>query len=205
MSKFWEQVFNLLAGSLTKAKLSGMTSDPKSIGGAVAGTFTPPTFAGAIPQRPPLIPRPSPNFKRTPGRRPTCVVIHATATPGLLSPLGWLCNPASKVSAHYLIDTNGMVYKLVHEEDVSWHAGASFWQGRSGVNEFSIGIELVHPNDGFTPYAEPQLTACAQLTRAICAEYGISAYNVIGHADVAPGRKNDPLAFDWYGFRLRLA
>ena len=185
------------------AILKGAAARPGGIG--VGVSMVPPTFAGQIPQRPFLIPHPSPNFKSTPGRLVTCVVIHATATDGLQSPLAWLCNPASGVSAHYLIGKDGMVYKLVHEEDVSWHAGVSFWQGRSGVNAFSIGIELVNRNDGADPYPEMQIAACAQLVKAICAEKFITHDNVVGHLDVAPGRKNDPRGLDLAAFRARLA
>lgn len=168
-------------------------------------SVTPPTFAPQIPQRPMIIPHRSPNQRSAPGRRPTCVVIHATATPGLASPLEWLCNPASEVSAHYLIDAMGMVYQLVHEQDIAWHAGVSFWQGKANVNAFSIGIELVNANDGIMPYPEAQVAACAQLVRAICSDYDIKSQDVIGHADIAPGRKNDPLGFNWADFRARLA
>lgn len=147
---------------------------------------------------------PSPNFRASPARDITCVVIHATATTGLESPKEWLCNAASKVSAHYLIGREGEVLQLVQENDVAWHAGESEWRGQPNVNAFSIGIELVNPNDGKTPYPEPQLAACAQLVTAICLQYGIEAADVVGHLDVAPGRKNDPAAFPWDEFRAGL-
>lgn len=167
------------------------------------------TLAQPIPQRPPCIIRPSPNYTRTPGRRITCVVIHATAG-GFASSLRELCDPKpqapeKRVSAHYLIDYAGQVYRLVQEEDVAWHAGASCWQGRTGVNAFSVGIELVNKNDGVDPYPEPQLAAAAQLTRAICADHGIQPHDVVGHLDVAPGRKDDPRGLDLVAFRARLA
>ena len=76
--------------------------------------------------------------------------------------------------------------------------------GLPNVNAYSVGIELVNPND-FTPYPEAQLTSCAALVRAICAEHGIAHANVVGHADVAPGRKTDPAGFDWPRFRGMLA
>lgn len=180
--------------------ISGLLAGP-----GVGVTVTAPTFAAPNPTRPPVIPHPSPNQRRTPGRRPTCVIIHATATPGLQSPLAWLCNPESKVSAHYLIDKNGIIYQLVHEEDVAWHAGVSFWQGKDNVNNFSIGIELVNKNDGLDPYPEAQLSSCGQLTRAICADNNIAPHDVIGHLDIAPGRKDDPRGLDLAAFRLRLA
>lgn len=185
--------------------LRGLLSQP---GGAVGGSVSVPvtaTGAGPIPQRPPYVDRPSPNYRRTPGRRPSCVVIHATAAPAAAGSLAWLCDPTSKVSAHWLIDRWGIVYRLVHEEDVAWHAGVSVWNGRPNVNDFSVGIELDNENDGITPYPEPQRAACRQLVQAICAEYGIAPSDVVSHAEIAPGRKNDPMGFDMIAFRAGLA
>lgn len=148
---------------------------------------------------------PSPNFLSVPpGRKVTCVVIHATATSGLDSPKEWLCNPNSKVSAHYLIGRTGVILHLVHESNVAWHAGDSEWRGQSGVNRFSVGIELVNSNDGQMEYPNDQLAAAAELVRAICADHGIKPQDVVGHADIAPGRKTDPAAFPWDDFRMRL-
>lgn len=180
-------------------------------GGVGAGVSVPvtTTFSSPIPQRPPMIPYPSPNFKSAPGRLVTCVIIHATAG-GLAGSLRELSDPKpatpeKRVSAHYCIDRDGTVYKMVHEEDIAWHAGQSFWQGRTGVNAFSIGIELVNLNNGVDPYPEPQLAAAAQLTRAICSEKGIQPHDVVGHLDIAPGRKDDPRGLDLVAFRARLA
>lgn len=194
---------------LLSSIFSGPPAAPGSVGASVSVPLTT-TFAPAIPQRPAAIPYPSPNFKSAPGRQVTCVIIHATAG-GLAGSLAEMCDPKpaapdKRVSAHYCIDRDGTVYKLVHEDDIAWHAGQSFWQGRSGVNAFSIGIELVNMNDGIDPYPEPQLAAAAQLTRAICAERGIPASEVVGHQDIAPGRKHDPgPQFPWAAFRARLA
>lgn len=147
----------------------------------------------------------SPNFKPAKKRKISCVILHATATGGLASPLEWLCLPASKVSAHYLIDKDGTVYGLVEEKNVAWHAGESFWQDQPHVNEFSVGIEMVNPNDGFYPYPEEQVQACLALTADICRRYAISAKDVVGHCDIALGRKTDPAGFHWEDFRARLA
>lgn len=151
--------------------------------------------------------KPSPNFT-APLNGPwpvNLVVLHATATPTLASPLAWLCDPASKVSAHYLIDTNGDVYQLVDEANVAWHAGASAWKGQAyhnSVNAYSIGIELVHPNDGKTPYDPRQLDATARLCAKIAAHRGFTTKSFVSHADVAipHGRKDDPRAFPWSMF-----
>lgn len=202
---WWQYLLEVLASVWTTQQLRQAGASPAAAAAAPTIMVDLPTFGGAVPQRPPTVHHPSPNYRRTPGRVISCVVLHATATPGLASPLAWLCDPASKVSAHYLIDRDGTVYQLVHEEDVAWHAGVSSWQGRDNVNAFSVGIELVNANTGFDPYSEPQQAACAQLVRAICAERGIAPYDVVRHADVAPGRKNDPLGLDMDEFRRRLA
>lgn len=155
--------------------------------------------------RPPAIQYVSPNFKRFPNKRKvTCVVIHATQSSKLSSPLEWLTIPESKVSAHYLIDLDGTIYQLVDENNVAWHAGESEWRGQKSVNAFSIGIELVNANDGIMEYPEPQIEACRHLTVAICRERGIKSEDVVGHFQVSPGRKTDPLGFPFDDFRGRL-
>jgi N-acetylmuramoyl-L-alanine amidase len=147
----------------------------------------------------------SPNFRKFPQKRKiTCVVIHATATKALASPLEWLTIPASHVSAHYLIDVDGTIIQLVDENNVAWHSGESVWKGKAHVNEFSIGIELVNANDGIMPYADLQVEACRALVAAICRERKIKSEDVVGHRDIAPGRKTDPLGFPFDDFRGRL-
>lgn len=147
----------------------------------------------------------SPNFKKgVPNRKITCVVLHATATAQLNSPLQWLCDEKSGVSAHYLIGLDGRVIQLVDENDVAWHAGESEWNGKAYVNSFSIGIEIVNANDGIMQYPEAQLEACCALVAAICTERNIPIKDVVGHMDIAPKRKTDPAAFPWDDFRGRL-
>ena len=147
----------------------------------------------------------SPNFLILKKREITCVVLHATATSAAKSPLEWLTNPDSKVSAHYLIGPDGKVWQLVDELNVAWHAGESEWGGRKHVNQFSIGIELVNANDGKQVFPKEQLSACASLVAAICQDYGIKLKDVIGHKDIATGRKTDPAGFDFDDFRLTVA
>lgn len=156
--------------------------------------------------RPKSIWQPSPNFTpKDPGRVVSCVILHATATSGKDSPLEWLCDPQSMVSIHYLIDTLGAIYHLVHEQNIAWHAGQSSFNGLNNVNEFSVGIELVNANDGIMPYPIPQLSSCAELVADICKDYNIAIASVVGHADIAPGRKTDPMNFPWDDFKLMLA
>jgi N-acetylmuramoyl-L-alanine amidase len=147
----------------------------------------------------------SPNFKKPASPRAiTCVVIHSTATTGIDSPKRWLCDPESKASAHYLIGQDGHVLQLVDEKNIAWHAGESEWRGKHAVNAFSVGIELVNANDGKDKYPAAQFEACASLTALICKEYGVALEDVVGHKDVAPGRKTDPAGFPWDDFKIRL-
>lgn len=107
-----------------------------------------------------------------------------------------LCNPDSEVSAHYLIAEDGEVLSLVPEALRAWHAGAGQWGGVTDVNSRSIGIELA--NTGFAPFAAAQMDALTDLLKGIKARWAIRPERVIGHSDMAPGRKIDPGArFDW--------
>ncbi len=140
---------------------------------------------------------PSANFgARRNGLRPELIVLHYTAMSGPLAALERLCDPRAEVSAHYLIAADGRIWQMVREADRAWHAGAGIWGGQGDVNSRSIGIEL--DNRGTHPFAEPQMMALEQLLAGIMARWSIGAAGVIGHSDMAPGRKIDPGArFDW--------
>jgi N-acetylmuramoyl-L-alanine amidase len=104
------------------------------------------------------------------------------------------------VSAHYLIDEAGAVYRLVAETDRAWHAGRATWRGHADINSRSVGIELANPGHqfGYCAFPEPQMAALITLARGILDRHPISARNVVGHSDVAPDRKLDPgELFDW--------
>lgn len=107
-----------------------------------------------------------------------------------------LCDPETEVSAHYLIAEDGEVISLVPEALRAWHAGAGAWGAVTDVNSRSIGIELA--NTGFAPFAAAQMDALTELLHGIKARWDIRPERVIGHSDMAPGRKIDPGArFDW--------
>src|SRR6185295_5052703 len=130
--------------------------------------------------RPRSTDRLSPNFTpRDKGREITCVILHSTASSDRDGAISWLCNPESKVSAHYVIDHFGGIFRLVDESNVAWHAGHSLFKDRAGVNNFSVGIELVNLNDGKEPYPEAQIVSCADLVTAICLDHSISAACVV--------------------------
>jgi N-acetyl-anhydromuramyl-L-alanine amidase AmpD len=129
---------------------------------------------------------------------PRVVVMHATAG---TNSLGWLTtDPNSAVSAHLLIAKNGTVYRLVEDAGVAYHAGVSTWAkyGKPqlpSVNYVSLGIELENLNSGTDTYPNAQVLAAA---RAVYRWWGAYGYlPTVSHAEIAPGRKNDPLGFPW--------
>ena len=106
-----------------------------------------------------------------------------------------------RVSAHFLVRRDGALTQFVACSERAWHAGQSTWRGRERCNDFSVGIELEGCDD--VPYAGAQYAILARLVRALGRRYPIE--DVVGHSDIAPGRKTDPgPAFDWARFR-RLA
>lgn len=128
------------------------------------------------------------------------LVLHYTGMVSREHAMARLCDPGAKVSAHYLVDETGQVYQMVAEERRAWHAGVSFWAGERDVNSRSIGIELVNPGHdlGYRNFPFPQMQALAQLCRQILSRHPIPPSRVLGHSDVAPGRKRDPgEKFDW--------
>ena len=144
----------------------------------------------------------SPNHGDRRGQRPELVVLHYTGMADGASSRARLCDPAAEVSAHWLIHENGLTEALVPEDRRAWHAGAGAWQGRDDVNSRSIGIELVNP--GNEPFPEPQMAALERLLAQIMARWGIGPAGIIGHSDMAPGRKIDPgPRFDWARLALQ--
>jgi N-acetyl-anhydromuramoyl-L-alanine amidase len=154
----------------------------------------------------------SPNF----GPRPAAtaidlVVLHSISLPPgefggdaierlFTNRLDWSAHPYYEtirgltVSAHFLIRRDGELLQFVSCDDRAFHAGRSAWQGREGCNDFSIGIELEGTDD--TPYEDAQYATLLKLIDALRARYPIE--DVVGHSDIAPGRKTDPgPAFDW--------
>jgi len=107
----------------------------------------------------------------------------------------------TKVSAHFLIRRDGELYQFVPCGARAWHTGESRWKGRTRCNDFSIGVEL--EGTGEAPFTDAQYGRLAVLTRALKARYPIR--DIVGHSDVAPGRKSDPgPKFDWLRYRRML-
>lgn len=143
------------------------------------------------------ISHPSPNFgPRRDGLVPSLIVLHYTAMADPEEALERLCSPEYEVSAHYLIHRDGRLFQLVAEDMRAWHAGAGSWGGLDDINSRSIGIEM--DNDGASPFSEPQIATLESLLPSIMTRWNIAPEGVIGHSDMAPGRKTDPgPRFDW--------
>jgi N-acetylmuramoyl-L-alanine amidase len=140
-----------------------------------------------------LIEAPSPNFdaRIVP---PDMIVLHYTGMRTGQEAIDRLRDPESRVSSHYLVEEDGRVFRLVPEERRAWHAGVSFWKGRSDVNGASIGVEIVNPGVefGYHPFPEAQIAAVIELVGDIRSRWIISDNDIVGHSDVAPDRKLDP-------------
>lgn len=109
-----------------------------------------------------------------------------------------------RVSAHALIRRDGEIVQYVPFGERAWHAGRSEYLGREACNDFSVGIELEGTDD--TPYEAAQYESLAALIRALLGTYAtLSRERIVGHSDVAPGRKSDPGAsFDWDRLRASI-
>lgn len=144
---------------------------------------------------------PSPNTEdRRKGCRPDMIVLHYTGMPSAPKAIGWLADPKSKVSCHYVIDEDGHITQMVAERARAWHAGVSHWAGESDINSASIGIEIQNPGHehGYPKFPDEQMQAIAALCRDIAARRGVPPERILAHSDVAPGRKIDPgEKFDW--------
>lgn len=137
--------------------------------------------------------QPSPNCDAR-DERISMVVLHYTDMPSPDAALTRLCDPAAKVSAHYVITEEGEVIRLVDESMRAWHAGMSYWRGKANVNGCSIGIELQNPGHtcGYREFPDAQIDALVPLLHRIVHDYDIPRANVVGHSDIAPQRKLDP-------------
>ena len=112
---------------------------------------------------------------------------------------------ALRVSSHVLVRRDGQAVQFVPFGRRAWHAGVSSWHGRTGCNDFSIGIEMEGTDEGV--YESAQYHTLSELINALCDAYPtVARERVVGHSDIAPGRKTDPgLRFNWQLLRDLLA
>lgn len=164
----------------------------------------------------------SPNCDARPeGVAPELLIIHGISLPPgeyggiwieqlFTNQLDWNAHPYFKqiegmrVSSHLLIRRDGQLVQFVPFDARAWHAGVSNFQGRERCNDFSIGIELEGTDD--TAYEAEQYRELARVIVALCRAYpALSMQRLVGHSDVAPGRKTDPgECFDWPRLRAML-
>lgn len=155
---------------------------------------------------------PSPNFdERPPGTQVELIVIHAISLPpdefggpGIVELFTNCLDPAAhpyyqsicalRVSSHFLIRRDGELIQFVACRQRAWHAGVSSWRERAACNDFSVGIELEGCDS--VPFTDAQYRVLADLVAELRRRYPIA--DVVGHSDIAPGRKTDPgPCFDW--------
>ncbi len=105
-----------------------------------------------------------------------------------------LCDPAAKVSAHYVVDERGRVFSLIDETKRAWHAGVSAWGKIKDINSASIGIEIVNGGHdfGMPDFTPAQITAVTTLCQEIISRHTILPGQIVGHNEIAPDRKLDP-------------
>jgi len=148
---------------------------------------------------PPCHAHPSPNFNDRRGAPIDILLLHYTGMASDEDAIAWLCNPASEVSSHYFVCTDGRILQLVEDRHRAWHAGRSCWTGERELNSRSIGIEIanaghrtIDPEGRPAPFADAQIDALVALCGALSERHDIRPERVLGHSDVSPGRKIDP-------------
>lgn len=129
-------------------------------------------------------------------RRPNFVVIHHTAQNSCDQTLRTFTIGRTQVSAHYVICKDGSIHHMLNDLLRAWHGGVAKWGNNTDINSSSIGIEI--DNNGFDEFTEPQIASLLLLLSNLKKAYVVPAPNFIGHADIAPTRKNDPnIHFPW--------
>jgi N-acetylmuramoyl-L-alanine amidase len=150
--------------------------------------------------QPPIIPPKSTEYDTSTVnyglRKPNFVIIHHTAQNSCAETIRTFSLPRTRVSSHYIICKDGTVHFILSDYLRAWHAGLSKWGSLTDVNSSSVGIEL--DNNGFEPFAEPQINSLLVLLDTLKQRHNIPVSNFIGHGDIAPTRKNDPsMLFPW--------
>ena len=138
---------------------------------------------------------PSPNFGERDGViAPDMIVLHYTGMADAESAITRLCTAGTDVSAHYVVLEDGNIVQCVPESRRAWHAGASSWAGETDINSHAIGIEIVNRGHdlGYPDFPLRQIAAVIALCKGIILRRDVPAHRILGHSDVAPGRKKDP-------------
>jgi N-acetylmuramoyl-L-alanine amidase len=139
-------------------------------------------------------PHPSPNHNDRKGKPIDSIVLHYTGMESADAALDLLCDPIHEVSCHYLVSADGEAFQLVPESRRAWHAGRGTWAGETDMNARSIGIEMANAGHkyGAPPFEDAQIETVIALCKDIAARHGIVPRRILGHSDIAVGRKIDP-------------
>lgn len=147
-----------------------------------------------------IIKKQSPNYNDRIGfDKPFSIILHYTGVSAVDADNIYMSDEG-QLSPHYMVDIDGSITQYVHEDKRAWHAGQSYWGGCVDMNSHSIGIEIVNGgHDGDLPeFPVIQMDAVISLCRDILVRHDISPFLVLGHSDIAPGRKLDPgEVFPW--------
>ncbi len=129
-------------------------------------------------------------------RKPNYVIIHHTAQNSCEQTLKTFTLPRTSVSAHYVICKDGTIHHMLNDYLRAWHGGVAKWGNNTDINSSSLGIEI--DNNGFEPFTDQQINSLLTLLGSLKKNHAIPTANFIGHADIAPTRKNDPnVTFPW--------
>ncbi|MDB5098029.1 MAG: N-acetylmuramoyl-L-alanine amidase, family 2 [Cyanobacteria bacterium RYN_339] len=202
-----------LARALAIAVALGVPTPARADAAANPNLAMPAPAAPAISRRgvarPPMRWMPANVIESRPGAPIDTIVIHHTNIDGPAERTAtFFADPTTRVSAHYVVGKDGKIIQCVPDAQLAHHAGVSEYRGRTRVNEFSIGIEVVNIGDGVDPYPEAQYRALAQLVAYLQTEHGIGWDRVTGHKNVARplGRKDDPSPnFDYLHLQAEVA
>ena len=138
----------------------------------------------------------SPNFniKKRILKQIKFIIFHYTGMKKETEAINKLTEIQSEVSCHYLIKNNGEIITMVPDLYIAWHAGSSSWGNYKSLNNNSIGIEISNPGHmfGYKKFSKKQIASLLQLSKFLIKKYKINSKNILGHSDIAPGRKKDP-------------
>ena len=185
-------------GPKTKAAMDKALAGQKPPTSTPTTPTNPPSTGGV--KKPDMKWVPSANFSSRGGADIDAIVLHHTASNNEAGDLATLTKKGTDVSAHYLIGQDGTIYHLVDDKMAAWHAGVSKLHGDTSpsVNARSLGIEITNDGSGKTPFTEAQYKALEKLVPYLAKTYNVPMKNILGHKDVAPGRKVDPASnFNW--------
>lgn len=174
----------------------------------IATQLLKPTNEGYLRSNPTKVSRAPEKMYEPASNTPLFIVLHYTVTPTVEETIEALY--AQGFSAHFTVDKDGVIYEHVPRGNIAYHAGLSFWHGKYGLNEYSIGIEQINVGwnvdrktwkntvfpkeaDGkkWETWPEVQIKSAAALVQSLL-KYDIKSWNIIGHSDCSCGRKVDP-------------